>query len=116
VTVAGDLTERIYLQQRDPAVGALREQAKSWVMFTPNGIWSSRPFAPRGREFFAGGQEQAEATLAFRIRYRTDVTTKMRLLHNGQPYDITVINPVRGGKEFVDLICKAGVRDGRVTS
>lgn len=113
MTVAGELTERIYLQQRDPALNSQREQSKTWLMHTPNGIWA-KVYTPRGREFFAAGQEQFESTIAFRIRHRTDVTTKMRLMWGSQPYDIVAVNPVQGQREWVDLMCKAGVRDGRV--
>lgn len=115
MTVAGDLRERIYLQQRDPALGALREQSKAWIMYTPDGIWA-KPFTPKSRQFFAAGQEQAQGSLVFRVRFRTDVTPQMRLLWNGTPYDIVGTNIVTegGGREWTDIVADTGVRDGRV--
>ena len=114
MTVAGDLNQRIYLQRRDTALGALREQSKAWVMYTPNGLWA-KVYTPRGREIFAAGQEQAQSTIVFRIRHRTDVTTKMRLLWREQPYDIAAVNPVQAANEWIDLMCNAGIGDGRMT-
>lgn len=116
MTVAGDLTQRIYIQERDPALGALREQSKAWVMFTPAGIWSTTPFQPRAREFNEGGQQQNEGAMVFRCRYRVDITDKMRLLWLSTPYDIVGINPVRegGGREWIDIVARTGVRDGRL--
>jgi SPP1 family predicted phage head-tail adaptor len=115
MTVAGELNQRIYLQERLPTQNSLREQSKAWTMFAPTarGLWA-KPYTPRGHEFFAAGQEQFISEIVFRIRARNDVTNKMRVLWKGQPYDIGAVNPVQGGTEFIDLACRAGVRDGRM--
>jgi SPP1 family predicted phage head-tail adaptor len=66
----------------------------------------------KGREFFAAGQLQAEGAMAWRIRYRTDLTAAMRVLEGATPYDIVAVVP-SANREWVDLYCTQGVKDGR---
>lgn len=108
---AGRLDQRITLQQRVDAVNTLGENAYTWSDVAT--VWASAD-PKRGREFFAAAQQQAEAPVAFRIRWRSGVTERMRVLWNAQPFEIAA-PPVDayGMKESIDLYCVAGVRDGR---
>lgn len=113
MTVAGDLNQVIYLQMRDPAKNAMREQSKAWITTTPDGVFA-QPITLRNREFVAAGGQQEEITIKFRVRRRSDVSGQMRLLWLDVPYDIVGPPlPFQGGREFVDLMCKSGTRDGR---
>lgn len=51
---------------------------------------------PKGREFFAAGQKQAEVTTRIRIRYPTgiDITVAMRILKGGSTSRVFEINSV----------------------
>lgn len=113
MTQAGDLNQRIYIQYRDPSLNSMREQSKSWLMLTPNGIWAQKRFV-RARDFDAAAAQQSENVVKFRVRYRTDVTEKMRVLWRGEPYDIVGFpDDEKGGMEWLDILCAHGVRDGR---
>ena len=107
---AGDLDQRITLQQRSTALDALGQATESWVDVAT--VWASaQPL--RGREFFAAGAMQSEASVRFRIRHRAGVTGAMRVLWRGVAHAL-VAEPidVDGGRHTLELMAAAGVRDG----
>lgn len=115
MTTSGELIHRVRIEQRDPTLGALREQSKQWV---PVVELRARCYPLRGREFFEASQQQSEITMRVRIRYRAGITDKMRLLWmgegNNEPYDIAAPPIMLGGKKvWMDLMVKHGIRDGR---
>ena len=60
-----------------------------------------------GREFIAAQAVLALDTTRIRLRYRPDLMTADRIVHEGTLYDITaIINPKSGDRELV-LMCKA---------
>ena len=65
-----------------------------------------------GRELFAAQEHHAETTTRIRIRYRSEVTAKMRVSHGGTTYNIlSVIDPEKRHKE-IQLMCADGVNNG----
>ena len=108
---AADLNQRVTLEQRSASVDALGQGVETWSTLAT--VWAAaQPL--RGREFFAAGAMQSEATVRIRIRYRTDVTGAMRVQWRGVPHAI-VADPidVDGGRHTLELMCSAGIRDGR---
>jgi len=61
-----------------------------------------------GREFFSAAVENSEVDTVFRIRHRTDVTTKHRIAYGNLDYDIVAIAEL-GRREGLELRCKARV-------
>lgn len=59
-----------------------------------------------GREFLAAGQEQAQATTKFRIRYRSDLTNSMRVTYGSRVFDILHIENVAGLDRDLVLVVK----------
>ncbi len=113
MTVSGDLNQRIVFQQRDPNTNALREQSKAWIDYTPDGVWA-QVMPLRVRDRFQADQQHSEIDVVFRIRRRTDITDKMRIIWDGAPYDIQGRpKNVKGKNAFLDIECISGVRDGR---
>lgn len=112
---AGLLNRRIKIQYRDPNTSArMREQSKEWVDLTPDGCWA-QVTAISTRDIIAADQDLPEATVRFRIRYRTDVDGKMRVWYLGKPY-VIVGEPLdyRGLHEWLDIRCVHGTKAGRV--
>jgi SPP1 family predicted phage head-tail adaptor len=109
---AGDLRERITFQTRAAGADNLGKPIGAWGNAIAGVPAKAEPI--RGREFFAQGQMQAEVTVRFVIRYRADVTEKMRIVWRGLPYEI-VSPPIDtdGAREQLELMCAHGVRDGR---
>ena len=106
----GRLDQRVTLQEPSTAVDALGQRVESWVDVAT--LWA-RAQPLRGREFFAAGQMQSEASVKFTIRWRAGVTGAMRVLWRGVPHAL-VAEPmdVDGRREALELMCSAGIRDG----
>jgi SPP1 family predicted phage head-tail adaptor len=107
-----ELDQQITIQQRASGVDARGQESGSWsALYTS--IWASaHPLT--GRELFAAGQVQTGITIRFRIRYRSDITARMRVLWRGAYYDIEG-DPIdlEGKKQFLHLMCKAPGKDTR---
>ena len=106
---AGALDQRVTLQSRSVVTDAYGQDTITWVDIAT--VWAQCQ-ALRGREFFAAAQVQQEQSVKVRIRYRSDVDQKCRLVWNGVNHDITGVIPV-GRKDFLEILCMAGVKDGR---
>ena len=108
---AGLLTQRITIQVASANVDVLGQRVDSWTTFAT--VWAqAQPL--RGNELFAAGQTQSEAEVRFRIRYLAGVTSAMRVLWRTVPH-VIVGAPidVDGGRHTLELMCAAGVREGR---
>jgi len=108
---AGQLDQRISIEQRISVVNDLGEEEPTWSTLAT--VWA-RAEPLRGREYFAAAQLQGEVDVRFTIRHRTDVDRTMRVQWRGQAYDI-VSPPIepQGGREYLELMCVQGKRDGR---
>lgn len=108
---AGQLTQRVQLQQRAASVDGLGESIGAWVdVGAP--VWAKvEPLT--GREYLAAGALQQTVDTRFVIRHRTGITPSMRLVWQGRPYDIVSAEAADGGSEWLDIMAVNGVRDGR---
>ncbi len=78
----------------------------------PNGAWST--FASRwanirygtGTEAIRGGAVTASAQVSISLGYCTDVTTAMRVTHNGVTYEILAALPDLTKRDRTDLVCR----------
>lgn len=108
---AGELDRRISIQYRAAGRDAAGQPSGSWTTLAT--VWA-KPMPRAGREFFAGGQMQAELGFVWRIRHRTDVTAAMRVLDDADvPYEIAAAPVPDARREWLDLPCLQGVRAGR---
>lgn len=74
-------------------------------------VWAQ--FDPiRGREYYSAKQEQAETVARFRISYRTDIVSKMRVVFRGKFYDIEDVINVRGLNADLELMTREGLTNG----
>lgn len=108
---AGDLDQRITLQQRSTGTDVLGQVSRTWVDVAT--VWAqAQPV--RGREFFTESGAAARADVRFRIRYRADVTAEWRVQWRGQPY-VLVAAPmdVLGKKTTLEMMCAAGLGDAQ---
>mgnify|MGYP001599360719 CR=1 FL=1 len=99
---AGLMRHRIELQSsqeiRDPSGQGIPEgttYATGWAEL--------RPIS--GREMIAGRMEQAEQSVLWHIRYRSDVTVKHRVLFGARIFDINAVLDVGGRRRELDLVC-----------
>lgn len=107
---AGQYDQRITLQTRDSGVDARGQVLTTWSDTLT--VWAqAEPL--RGREFFAAGQAQSQVEVRFRIRWREGIVSTMRVLWRSQPYDIVSVIEPKAGREYLELMCSTGARDGR---
>jgi len=85
VTDPGRLDRLIVIEQSTPAQDAAGQPIKSWAALAT--VWAE-VIPVGGREVFEARQFGAETVAKFRIRYRGDVTRKMRVVYDGDEYDI----------------------------
>lgn len=107
---AGLLDQRVTLQRRQSGVDSLGQASESWQNVAT--VWG-RVEPIRGREFFSAAQQQSETSVRVTIRYRTDIDTACRVMWRDQAHDIMAVIDPLARKETLELMCAAGVRDGR---
>lgn len=76
---------RIKIQAKTITTSADGVVKEVWVDYLT--LWASRE-PLRGREFFAAAAENAEATVKYRVRYRTDIRSDMRIYDRGRIHNI----------------------------
>ena len=108
---AGSLNRRITIERRAAGVDSRGQASGAWEPVAT--VWAME--MPRSaRQFAAAGQMQAELSMAWRIRYRTDVTAAMRVVDDlGQPWEIAGPPVPSARREWLDVFALQGVRDGR---
>ena len=107
---AGKFDQRVTIQRRVTTQDEYGQEVVEWADLAHP--WAQA--APqRGREYVAAGQAQAEVPVIFRIWWRAGIDQTMRVLWRGQPHDITAVIDPQGARRMLELVCVAGVRDGR---
>jgi SPP1 family predicted phage head-tail adaptor len=75
-------------------------------------VWAEKvPMS--AREIVAAQGTVAERTTKFRIRFRSDVTERWRLVWNALGHDIIGVQPFGARKDRLELVCLEGIKDGR---
>jgi SPP1 family predicted phage head-tail adaptor len=98
----GSLNRQVTIQSPPTAEDALGQPTGSWT--TVATVWANVR-ALNGLETIKGGAETSVAKASIRIRYRTDVTSAMRVVHGSTTYEIKAVLPDVAGKRHVDLAC-----------
>lgn len=104
---AGRLDRLITIQSFTKAVDAFHQPIETWANLDTNPtVWAERRDL-RGREYFQAQQVNAEVTAIYRLRWRGDLTTQMRIVDSGVTYEI-VSPPIEiGRREGLELMVKA---------
>lgn len=108
---AGRLRQRVELQ-------SLTEEQEDYgglvpVWTTEATVWASvRPLM--GREYFRAQQVGSEIDCEIRTRYRADITptTRWRIVHESNNYDIQSVQPVEERHREWVFMCKLRNQDG----
>ena len=97
----GKLDRRISIQARTVVRGVAGGAGETYALLDT--VWAQK-IEEGTREFRAVGATHAEATRAFRIRYRSDVTPQHRVVFGGVFHDILGTTE-EGRSEFLLLAC-----------
>ncbi len=106
--LAAQLYYRITLQQRSTAQDAYGQQAAVWSDIAS--VWAGIEHVD-GKEDVASASVQPTTTAKVTIRWRADVTPKMRVVYRGQAWNIGAVLPARNRRGLL-LLCTAGGFDG----
>lgn len=100
-----DLQQPVYEQNQttgDKVVAEWATVARLWAAVVP----------VSGREFMAAQAEQSKVSARITTRYKGDVLPSMRIVHNGDVYNIEAILPdPDSGFEYITIMVSTGVRD-----
>lgn len=105
---AGDLRHRITIQRQhidiDQTTGDRhvhwQDVVNVWAKISPVSV----------REFVQNQQQQHQVNTRITIRYRKDIDTDCRLVHDGKIYNIIgILADAYTGKEYLTLACEHGV-------
>nr|WP_308428267.1 phage head closure protein [Pigmentiphaga litoralis] len=101
------MNRRITIQRRGSDLdGWNQPQPDSWSDVAT--LWASIR-TMNGREFAAADRDASSVTASIRLRYRTDLTAGMRVLHGSTIYNVTAVLPDELRREHVDLACTTGM-------
>ncbi len=100
---AAKLRSRITIQQKAAPFDANGEPDGTWSTFAT--VFASIK-QTGGREVYINQQVVAQATHQIEIRYKSGVTTKMRVLHGSRVFDI--VNVIDKDERHMEmwLVCK----------
>ena len=100
---AGKMDRKVTLQTFTSTQNDYGEPVETWTKLAE--VWAERvPLS--GREAFIADQIAALSLVKYRIRHRTDVTPKARILDAGSYYDIRAVNII-GRNEGLELIAES---------
>lgn len=82
---AGDYNRTITFQRKTIAYDTVNKPIETWAdAFT---VWAG-VITSGGKEFYAAQKKNEETTAIFKIRYRSDISTKMRIKYANSIYEI----------------------------
>lgn len=101
----GPLRHRVTIQRNTPAQNSFGEPVASWSALAT--IWAN-VLPSSGRENFIASGEQELATITHRVqmRYRNDLTPKMRIVWDGRNLDIESVQDPSGKREYLMVLCR----------
>ncbi|MCB0190645.1 MAG: phage head closure protein [Anaerolineae bacterium] len=102
---AGKLRHRVVIQQNTPTRDTDGAELESWS--TVATVWAA-VIPLSGREQFINAEDQTVALSSTRIemRYRSGLTTRMRVTWSGHTYDIQRIVEVNTRQRELHLLCE----------
>lgn len=100
---AGQLTERINIEQRTTTQDSIGQPVETWSLVSA--VWASIRH-PSGLSAIKADADVSIVKASIRIRYRAGIDAGMRVVHGLTIYDIKAVLPNRAGG-YVDLVCEA---------
>jgi len=99
------LDKKIVIEMLVDSENELGDSIKSWVFY--KNMWAAVTNL-HGNEKFIAAQTQAEKTVKFKIRF-TEMDETMRILFRGVYFDITSLDNIKYGDQFIEVSALAVV-------
>ena len=94
------LNKRITFQNSTIIINDYGFEIQDWSVYAT--VWASVSNL-NGREYFAAQAVQAEKTVKFTIRFNKNINESMRIIFEGNNYDISSIDNIKYGNEFMEI-------------
>lgn len=108
---AGSLNRRITIQQRQTGADDAGQPFMNWQDVVT--VWANiAGQTGMGTIKNSGDVTASIKGYSFRIRYLEGLNEGMRVLLDGQPFDVQAIRMDYAGREWTDIVCQAGGNDG----
>jgi SPP1 family predicted phage head-tail adaptor len=105
----GRLNKLIVVQSREETTDEYGGPVYEWGDVST--VWA-RILPLSGRDLIAAQAAQNETVTRFFIRYRSDITTDMRIVYKEKNYDITGIINIEEENRELQIMAKTGVSEG----
>jgi len=102
---AGKLDRRITIQSQSASQDGAGESVPTWAPLCT--VWAHTA-SLRGKEPFQGQEFNAQMTTVFTIRWRDDVDVTMRVIFDGDTYDVFSVYEI-GRREGLEIAALAMV-------
>lgn len=99
----GQLNTRVVVQQQSTTPDALGQPVNTWSDLAT--LWADVRHTS-GIEATKADAVASVVRASIRVRYRSDITAAMRVVHGSTTYSVIAVLPDVGGKEYVDLACE----------
>jgi SPP1 family predicted phage head-tail adaptor len=98
---AGELNERITFQKRIIVHNEIDEAVETWEDYVT--VWAA-VLPNTGSRFYQALQAQTDIRGIFKVRYRTDLDTTMRVKHRNSIYIINTIVHPEFDKKYLHVV------------
>lgn len=99
----GRLRHFVEIQETTAEKDATGSPSEGWATIAQ--VWASiEPLS--GREFIEAAQVEATITHTIRMRYRPDVTTRHRILHDSRAFNVEVVMNPEQRNITLELMCR----------
>lgn len=109
---AGALNRHITIERRQTGTDAAGQPLDGWELVAS--VWADVR-GPTGMGAITRAQGGVPASIdaySFRIRYLAGLDAGMRVVLDGQPFDIRQVRMDHAHREWTDLVCEAGGNAG----
>lgn len=106
---AGNLNRQIIVQKRTDTRQPGGGRVPTWADFVK--VWADI-LTPTGKQQGLSNQQLNIVTTSFRVRFRSDIDASMRIIYDGEVFDIQAVLKDRAGRVYMDLLCTSGASEG----
>lgn len=111
---AGTLNRRVRIERKKGGFDSSGQPLDDWDLYVEawasvrgaTGMASIRQSTPQD------GVAASMNSYSFRVRFREDLDSGMRVVYAGKPFDIKQIRLDFEGREWTDIVCEVGGNDG----
>jgi SPP1 family predicted phage head-tail adaptor len=100
---AGQFKHRVLIQSLQPGQDKIGQPTTTWATFKTLGA-DIRTLG--GLESIKADAQAATTKASIRVRYRTDITADMRVVHGSTVYEIKAVLPDEQRRDHLDLSCE----------